>query len=142
MSDLKKILLHEDSHQYLRVIGEFEDDAAVTAYLAEHFVNDKRTRFLLLEGVIRIGAPPNPLEKPEAEKLSPGNFARYEKDGDGGFRCKECHAVILSQRVAHPIWDGPSPMSGHGECRYEEVPYCPNCERKPNFSGAPITIKP
>ena len=65
--------------------------------------------------------------------------ATYEKVDDG-FKCKACGAHILGAKVAHPIHDGPFPMSGFGECLYDQEPYCPNCEEKPSFHGAPITI--
>lgn len=52
-----------------------------------------------------------------------------------------CGAEIVSQQVAHPIWDGPFPCSGSGRCNYEDVPYCPQCEEPPNYNGAPITPK-
>jgi hypothetical protein len=52
-----------------------------------------------------------------------------------------CGTEILSKRVAHPIWDGPFPCSGSGQCEYETVPYCPKCEEEPSSSGAPITPK-
>jgi len=55
-----------------------------------------------------------------------------------GWNCKECGTAIVNVRVAHPIWDGPFPMSGSGKCEYEQVPYCPQCEEKPSFHGAPI----
>lgn len=54
------------------------------------------------------------------------------------YRCAKCNGEILSARVAHPIWDSPFPMSGSGRCHYENVPYCPTCEKEPNFHGSPI----
>ena len=47
----------------------------------------------------------------------------------------------MGARIAHPIWDGPFPMSGSGRCDYEEVPYCPKCEKKPDFHGTPIECR-
>ena len=44
----------------------------------------------------------------------------------------------MAAKVAHPIHDGPFVGAGSGECRYEDVGYCPNCETKPNFHGAPV----
>lgn len=52
-----------------------------------------------------------------------------------------CGTKILCINVAHPIWDGPFPCSGSGQCEYEIVPYCPKCEEEPSSSGAPITPK-
>lgn len=56
-----------------------------------------------------------------------------------GFK-HHCGAEIMTARRAHPIWDGPFPMSGRGRCHYEMVPYCPNCEEEPDFHGAPILV--
>ena len=52
----------------------------------------------------------------------------------------QCGETLMAARVAHPIWDGPFPMSGSGRCEYETAPYCPKCEEKPDFHGAPIEI--
>ena len=54
-----------------------------------------------------------------------------------GFKHK-CGTEIQGARVAHPIHDGPFPLSGSGRCHYETVPFCPNCETEPGFHGAPI----
>lgn len=56
-----------------------------------------------------------------------------------GFKHK-CGTEIEGATVAHPIWDGPFPMSGSGRCHYETIPYCPKCETKPDFRGAPIDV--
>ncbi|MBI5066315.1 hypothetical protein HZA97_08830 [Candidatus Woesearchaeota archaeon] len=63
-------------------------------------------------------------------------------DPTGKFNCKcaKCDSEVLGARIAHPIWDGPFPCSGSGKCHYETVPYCPNCEKQPNFHGSPITV--
>jgi hypothetical protein len=54
------------------------------------------------------------------------------------WHCAKCGAAALSAQVAHPVWDGPFPCSGSGQCEYEDVPYCPTCETKPAFDGSPI----
>jgi len=74
-------------------------------------------------------------------RMETRDTSRYEKREDGKLYCKECGSVILGAKVAHPIWDGPFPMSGSGKCFYEEVPYCPKCEEKPSFHGEPIVPK-
>lgn len=51
----------------------------------------------------------------------------------------KCGTLVLGAEIAHPIWDGPGPCSGSGECQYDTVPYCPACENKPDFHGQPIT---
>ncbi|MBA7558665.1 hypothetical protein ES708_00271 [subsurface metagenome] len=60
------------------------------------------------------------------------------KEGKG-YKHK-CGTEIMGARVAHPIWDGPFPCSGSGQCSYETVPYCPKCETEPGFHGAPIDV--
>jgi len=58
--------------------------------------------------------------------------------GEGDMKCFGCGSDILSARVAHPVWDGPFPCSGDGRVRSEEVPYCPKCEKEPNYYGTPV----
>ncbi len=53
-----------------------------------------------------------------------------------------CGAGIEGAQVAHSIHDGPFPLSGSGNVHYETVPFCPQCEIKPNFHGAPIDHDP
>jgi len=60
---------------------------------------------------------------------------------EGGGYTHSCGTEIMGAEVAHPIWDGPFPCSGSGQCHYETVPYCPKCEEKPSYSGSPITPK-
>lgn len=57
-------------------------------------------------------------------------------------KCKKCKGEIMAKTVAHPIWDGPGPCSGSGRCEYEQVPYCPNCDKEPSFHGTPIRKSP
>ena len=73
------------------------------------------------------------------EKKTGNNFA-YKKVREG-FVCTKDGETILDVEVAHPIWDGPFPMSGSGRCKYENVPYCPKHEKEPNYHGMPIQIK-
>jgi hypothetical protein len=63
---------------------------------------------------------------------------RYLRQEDGSYKCRDCGSDILAAKVAHPIHDGPFPLSGSGRCEYENVPYCPKCERKPSFHGSPV----
>lgn len=65
-------------------------------------------------------------------------YTEIKVDNKSVWFCCQCGSVIMAERVAHPIWDGPFPMSGSGECYYEPVPYCPNCETKPSFHGTPV----
>ncbi len=70
-----------------------------------------------------------------------GNDFAYKHLGNGGYVCTLDGKNIQSGEVAHPIWDGPFPMSGSGKCKYEYVPYCHKHEEKPEFNGNPIQIK-
>jgi DNA-directed RNA polymerase subunit RPC12/RpoP len=82
--------------------------------------------------------------------LSPEGLEYIRKKGskivyrkaENGYVCSTCGSEILAARVAHPIWDGPFPCSGSGRCHNEDVPYCPKCEKKPDFSGIPISVGP
>ena len=56
----------------------------------------------------------------------------------GSWQCLKCGTGILAGRVAHTIRDGLFPGSGGGDVWNEEVPYCPSCEKPPNFHGSPI----
>lgn len=62
------------------------------------------------------------------------------KEGEG-YKHK-CGTEIKGARVAHPIHDGPFPLSGSGRCHYETVPFCPKCETEPSFHGVPIDYDP
>ncbi len=118
------------------VYGPYADDQAVEQALQRLFPNDKTGQFLVFDGSV-VKVRPSPEEKPESDKRAPGNLENYVRDGDG-YKCKDCGATIMGAQVAHPVHDGIFPGSGSGECRYETVPYCPNCEQEPSFHGAPI----
>lgn len=55
------------------------------------------------------------------------------------WHCLKCRTKVLAAQVAHPIHNGPFPLSGSGQCSNETVPYCPTCEKKPNFHGSAIS---
>ncbi len=74
------------------------------------------------------------------EKKKGKDFSYKEILGDR-YVCTLDGEIIRMETVAHPIWDGPFPMSGSGRCKYETVPYCPKHEEKPNYDGKPIKIK-
>ena len=61
------------------------------------------------------------------------------KQTQRGYECTGCQSEIMSATVVHPIHDGPFPLSGSGQCEYEEVPYCQKCEKRPEYNGVPIT---
>jgi hypothetical protein len=127
-----------DSSFYSHVYGPFDNDIAVKAEMARRWPNEKEARFIVFEGEI-CGVPTNHLEKPETEKRAPGDKSNWKKSDDGSWHCNTCGALIMGAQVAHPIHDGPFPLSGSGSCEYETIGYCPNCERKPGFHGAPVS---
>ena len=67
---------------------------------------------------------------------------KANQNPDGTWVCKKCGSDIQATQVAHAIHDGPFPLSGSGKCEYEDVPYCPKCETKPSFHGAPVKRSP
>jgi len=69
------------------------------------------------------------------------DMSKYIKQEDGTYKCRNCGETILASQIAHPIWDELFPFSGSGKCYYEEVPYCPKCQQKPEFHGSPIAPK-
>ena len=70
------------------------------------------------------------------------NIYKITSETEGRFfaECGECKGEIVSATVAHSIHDGPFPLSGSGQCKYEQVPYCSNCEEKPNYHGSSIDV--
>jgi hypothetical protein len=50
--------------------------------------------------------------------------------------CSECGGAPMIVAVAHPIWWRGTTL-GKGECRFEQVAYCPKCEDPPSFHGSP-----
>jgi len=80
--------------------------------------------------------------KPEVTEKNNVKYLKKQDNiyikADDGYSCSDCGSEIKSKKVAHPIHDGPFPLSGSGKCHYEEIPYCPKCEEEPNFSGTII----
>ena len=112
------------------VYGPFENDSAVQEEISRRWPNNKRAQFLVFDGQI-VNVTPSPLEKPESEKREPGNTGNYVRS-DCGLKCKDCGEPIRYGTVAHPI----ETESGSVQC--EHIPYCPNCEKVPNYYGKPI----
>jgi len=69
-----------------------------------------------------------------------GSEIIYKQTHDG-FQCMSCDSEIQTAQVAHTIRDNLFLFSGSGKCKYEEVLYCPKCEKKPNYCGLPITVE-
>lgn len=72
-------------------------------------------------------------------KREPGNMDNYISCGNC-YKCKQCGVIILAAQVARPIHFRELPGSGSGECQYETVPYCPDCDNHPEFHGTPIIV--
>lgn len=80
---------------------------------------------------------PEELEKQAKERQT----SKYIRQGNGIYKCRDCGETIVTTTIAHPIWHGPFPMSGSGKCIYEQSPYCPKCEPKPDPNGSPVAPK-
>lgn len=144
------IRLHDDDNPvdetgdrtfYPHLHGPYETDQLARGAMPSVAPYDKEARFLMLEGSI-CKLDSSPLEKPESQKRAPGNEANWRKVGEDEVSvhwiCRECQAPIQAVRVAHPIHSRSMPGAGSGQCQYEAVGYCPNCEKKPSFHGDPI----
>lgn len=53
--------------------------------------------------------------------------------------CKNCGSIIMSQTVARSM-HLKDMLGGFGQCQYDEIPYCPKCEVRPNYHGKPVII--
>lgn len=73
------------------------------------------------------------------ERRNTGTAVYVNRDGKDDYHCATCGSTIQAAKVAHPIHDGPFPLSGSGKCEYENVPYCPQCETQPSLRGSIIT---
>jgi len=63
------------------------------------------------------------------------NYAETED----GFVCKRCGAEILAVEELHPKWmEGIN--GGPGDVLKFYVPYCPNCEPRPEVDRTPIWV--
>jgi hypothetical protein len=76
------------------------------------------------------------------DRKSGGKVLYVREKGKNDYYCGSCKSDILVSTVAHPIHDGPFPLSGSGKCQYEYVPYCPKCEKETPFHGDEIRTGP
>ncbi len=118
------------------IYGPYGDDKAVREAIARLWPDDNNERFLVFDGQI-VDGKPSAKEKPDSEKRAPGNMDNYVKDGEA-YKCKGCGGAILGRLVGHPVHLREMPDARLGECRYETALYCPNCEKEPDFHGAPV----
>ncbi len=106
---------------------------------------DKSLEFILVKGDSWQAYKPETATCSKCKtyyERKPGKDFEYKQVGgkEGGYVCTSDSQEIMGARVAHPIWDGPFPMSGSGRCEYETVPYCSKHEQKPDFHGTPIEV--
>jgi len=116
--------------------GPFKDEQEAQSTINRLWPYNNEMQFLIFDGTI-TNSKPSKKEKPDSEKREPGDMNNYIKVAEG-YVCKDCGEQILGATVAHPIHIKEMPGTGFGECKYKEVPYCPVCEKKPNFHGEPI----
>jgi hypothetical protein len=130
----------KDRQVHPHVYGPFDNRDEMNTEIQRRYPNDKHAEFIVFEGFLDKVIP-SPKEKPEDEKRAPGDMKNYAGNPEDGYVCRECDGPILGARVAHPIHTKLMPGAGSGECRYETVPYCPNCDKTPNFNGAPVYLE-
>lgn len=68
-----------------------------------------------------------------------GNVLARYRESEQDFVCNECGSEILTTTVAHTVRDGLFAFSGSGRVQNETVPYCPHCEKEPEFHGKAIS---
>jgi hypothetical protein len=88
----------------------------------------------------RVDLPSQPEVLYIRKKQNPNQVYMVRVKNRNDWECLKCGATVLVAKVAHPVHDGPFPLSGSGQCSNETVPYCPACEKKPNFHGSAITV--
>ena len=54
--------------------------------------------------------------------------------------CIKCGAKILSSDISHLIWNHYSESFDLEKCVPESIPYCPNCEKIPEYVGKSIRV--
>jgi len=67
-----------------------------------------------------------------------GNVTAKYNENTQGWDCVACGSEIEAKTVAHTVRDGFFAMSGSGEVRNEQVPYCPRCDKEPSFHGTAV----
>jgi hypothetical protein len=73
----------------------------------------------------------------------PGGSVAYKRIETGSANmklayCTGCDNRIVYDDVVHPVLDD---EGNKIDRKYEEVPYCIRCEKKPNLEGAPIEFE-
>ena len=75
---------------------------------------------IIQRNVVDYGAIPDPDEGWKYYRLPDRNYA-----------CWTCNSGILVKTVSNSVHDGLFPLSGSGEVRRQQVPYCPICDSEP-----------
>jgi rubrerythrin len=122
-----------------QVYGPYESHDAIDDAIASLWPNNKRMQVLVFDGEI-VNVRLSTKEGPEHEKRVAGDMRNYIKKGEL-YVCKDCNGAILGAVVAHPVHQHEIPGAGFGECQYETIAYCPNCEIRPNPNGSPVYIR-
>jgi hypothetical protein len=92
--------------------------------------DDGKDDYLVFRGQIRKRKPA-PKQLPPEERRKAGDPANYIKQEQGGYRCRTCGDPVMGATIYHPIWIR-GMAGGSGEVKTETVPWCPNCEIKPD----------
>lgn len=72
------------------------------------------------------------------KKKKPEHMYITEEESFDHLKCVTCRTTIERVEVVHKIHTSLFNLPGTEKNSYENVPYCPACERKPNPEGTPI----
>ena len=67
-----------------------------------------------------------------------GSNIIYKSKDNNDWNCASCGSEIVGASVSHSLHDPNFTCAGGGSVITEFVPYCPNCEKKPNPNGSPV----
>ncbi|NOQ56137.1 MAG: hypothetical protein GQ477_05030 [Nanohaloarchaea archaeon] len=106
---------------------------------------DRRLEFILQKGEDWQGYVPETATcgvcDTSFEKMVGNEHAYKLVEDENGlhYECTECGELIMAIDMAHSKWI--TSFGGLGNCERETIPYCPNCETKPEYNGNPIMPK-
>ncbi|MDF1496433.1 MAG: hypothetical protein P1P90_00040 [Patescibacteria group bacterium] len=117
--------------------GPFDDPVSMKQDMRERFRSASDTAFLIINGCVSI-MEPNPKEMPASKKRNPGNNQHYI-GSNGKMVCRDCGEETSLAHIPFPVdvsgWRTDRP--GCNTCGYQEMRYCPNCERRPTYRDLP-----
>lgn len=117
--------------------GPFSDAVEMKHDMRANFRSAAATAFLIINGCVSIQEP-NPKEVQESNKRAPGDEIHYSHAG-GKIICKDCGEETCLVHVPFPVdvsnWR--TDRAGCNTCGYQEMRYCPNCERRPTYLDLP-----